>query len=276
VLLEQPGYSQSGKRKTWYSLAGNFADMNKFKITIPLLLAVTIIAGYFIVTGTPYPESDSSQSANKTSNKKVYVLARPETVILQRDEQGKVQSQTPTDYVAVTGQTGEDSNSLEQVSSDAASPEPTAPLVGIHGQQSRVLPMQEQTTPPVQHAVEVASTPAPAKAGSKAASWSEHWWRQQNPAHYTVMLLGSHSKQAVLDFIRQQQLTGKAGYFQTRRKDAPWYVVIFGIYPDKQAALQAAAKLPAYPGTDKPWVRSIASVHADMKKLSLADTPAAH
>jgi septal ring-binding cell division protein DamX len=78
-----------------------------------------------------------------------------------------------------------------------------------------------------------------------------------------------------VSFIRQHQLANKAGYFQSRRQELPWYVVIFGIYPDKQSALRAAEKLPAYAGTGKPWVRSMASVHADMNKIRPPAAPAA-
>jgi septal ring-binding cell division protein DamX len=271
VLQEQPGYSETGSRKTWHHIPGNIAAMNKYKIIIALLMAVTL--AYVTVPGLLEPEADSEQSAR---NKQVYVLARPDTVVLQRDEHGRVQTQTRDITTAAP-----DSIHKSKSQVQGSSAEPTAPLVGIHGQQPRVLPLAEKTASPVQHDDEVAKAAAPAvttisQPVQTAAMWSEDWWRQQEPAHYTIMLLGSHTKQAVLNFIHQHQLADKAGFFHTRRNDVPWYVVVSGIYPDKQTALRAAAKLPAYPGTGKPWVRSVASVHADMDRIAPPGAAPAH
>jgi DamX protein len=87
------------------------------------------------------------------------------------------------------------------------------------------------------------------------------------------MLLGSHNEETALKFIRDNNLVGKAGYFYTHYEHDSWYVVLYGVYKDKLSALKAAQQLPHYPGTNKPWVRSIASVHEDMQRASPLFSP---
>ena len=47
---------------------------------------------------------------------------------------------------------------------------------------------------------------------------------------------------------------------------ASWYVLMYGVYPSRQAALEARDTLPAKGRKNKPWPRSLKSVHASIRE----------
>ena len=87
-----------------------------------------------------------------------------------------------------------------------------------------------------------------------------------SPAQFTLQLLGSYSEQSVIDFVRQQGGGEEFSYFKTRYKSQPWYVVIYGTYQTREKALSAIFSLPKPLRGQKPWVRSLGSIQADIKK----------
>ena len=56
--------------------------------------------------------------------------------------------------------------------------------------------------------------------------------------------------------------------YETRRSGKPWYVVVAGPYRDQAAARAAIAGLPKGLSEGQPWLRSVASVHADLRAKS--------
>ncbi|GMR07318.1 MAG: hypothetical protein BMS9Abin26_0321 [Gammaproteobacteria bacterium] len=96
----------------------------------------------------------------------------------------------------------------------------------------------------------------------------EAWLQSQDPSNYTIMLLGSHNEVTALKFIKDNKLQGKAAIFYTYYDHDSWYVVLYGIYPDKASAKRAASKLSRFTNASEPWVRSLASVHTDIARAS--------
>jgi DamX protein len=80
------------------------------------------------------------------------------------------------------------------------------------------------------------------------------------PDHYTIQLTGTRERQAALDFIDEHNLAGKAVWFRTLHRKQGWYVVINGVSPSRDAALQGIAKLPETLRRYRPWPRSFASI----------------
>ncbi|NQZ32039.1 MAG: SPOR domain-containing protein, partial [Oceanospirillaceae bacterium] len=83
---------------------------------------------------------------------------------------------------------------------------------------------------------------------------------------YTLQLLGSRSDKGVLKFLKEMPNSAKMRYFQTKLKNKPWHVVIYGQYPSRSVANSAKAALPAKLKQLKPWVKSIKSVKVDINK----------
>lgn len=93
------------------------------------------------------------------------------------------------------------------------------------------------------------------------------WLWSQNPSNYTLQLLGARQLESVRQFLgRYTQLGGKAVYFHTRHDGQDWYTVVYGVYPDREAAKRAIERLPAELKSSSPWVRSFGSIHAELDR----------
>jgi DamX protein len=90
----------------------------------------------------------------------------------------------------------------------------------------------------------------------------EAWLLAQQGALYSLQLLGSRSEESVVDYINRYRLDPSlSAYYRGDYRGSDWYVLLYGIYPDRQAALEARAGLPAAVRKAKPWPRDLASVH---------------
>ena len=96
--------------------------------------------------------------------------------------------------------------------------------------------------------------------------YGQNWIRQQNKNHFTLQLLGTHTKSTLPSYIKKYSLKNDAAAFKTRRNGKDWYTLIYDSYPTKSAAQVAAKQLPK--GVAKPWVRSFASILPSLSKES--------
>jgi|GEM_PF-756198 len=83
---------------------------------------------------------------------------------------------------------------------------------------------------------------------------------------YTLQLLGARSEASVVNFLNKMPNSQHMYYYQTKLKNRPWNVVIYGQYQSRSAAKTAIAKLPAELRKLNPWIKSIASVQKSIKK----------
>jgi len=77
---------------------------------------------------------------------------------------------------------------------------------------------------------------------------------------YTLQLLGSRSETNVKNFISDNGGGKNYAYFETQYQEKPWYVVVYGNYPDSISAKAAIAELPGALNELEPWARSIAEI----------------
>ncbi|MDQ1362496.1 MAG: DamX protein [Pseudomonadota bacterium] len=91
------------------------------------------------------------------------------------------------------------------------------------------------------------------------------WLRQQNPAHWTLQLLASNEAGTLLKFAREHKLGSESAWYETRRHDQPWYVLVHRIYTSADIARKGLTRLPPDLQQGKPWVKSIASIHKDIR-----------
>ena len=88
-------------------------------------------------------------------------------------------------------------------------------------------------------------------------------WFERYPDHWTIQILGVANRQNLADYIQQQQLTDdNHRIVETRANGVPWWVVIYGHYPNREAADQARNQLPAKL-SDGAWLRPLSSLKGE-------------
>jgi DamX protein len=96
----------------------------------------------------------------------------------------------------------------------------------------------------------------------------EAWLLAQQGALYSLQLLGSRSEESVVAYIHRYRLDPSlSAYYRGAYRGSDWYVLLYGIYPDRQAELEARADLPAAVRKAKPWPRDLASVHKAINEM---------
>ena len=102
----------------------------------------------------------------------------------------------------------------------------------------------------------------PAATGDAGSVRAIDWLRRQAPDHYTIQLIGTHSRPAMEAFIERHDLGSQAAWFKTSHRDKDWFVVVYGIYADRKLALTELNALPAGLRRAQPWPRRVATVLA--------------
>ncbi len=100
---------------------------------------------------------------------------------------------------------------------------------------------------------------APVKAGS------EEWLLQQSPGSYTLQLIGLQDEAGVARFLARNKLPGQTAYFRTSRQGKSWFPVLYGIFPNRDAALAARDRLPENLKKTDVWPRSLESVQKEIR-----------
>lgn len=90
-------------------------------------------------------------------------------------------------------------------------------------------------------------------------------------SNFTVQVVGASSEANIQAFVEANELGAQAGYFETRLNGKPWYVVVVGSFTDRASAVGSVDGLPTAAKASGPWVRSLASIQADIRKLQSAN-----
>jgi len=119
-------------------------------------------------------------------------------------------------------------------------------------------PVQVATAKPAPAAAAAAK---PAVAAAKPAAGGS-WYAGQTPGNYVVQILGTSSEATAQSFVNEQG--GQYRYFKKTLQGKPLYVVTYGSFPDRAAALAAIKVLPAKVQAGKPWPRTVASIQQEL------------
>ncbi len=112
--------------------------------------------------------------------------------------------------------------------------------------------------------IPLATSPLPKNA---TAEQHASWLWSQDPRSFTLQLLGARQSNSVNKFLRKYTtLNGKAVYFHTRHNARDWYTVVYGVYLDRASAKKAIERLPRELKSSSPWIRSFASIHAELDR----------
>ncbi len=86
------------------------------------------------------------------------------------------------------------------------------------------------------------------------------WLLAADSSAYTLQIMGSHDESRIKAFMSAHPDYEHFGYFETRHLNQPWFVLTYGRYPDRNAAVDAITRLPAPLKAQKPWARGVNTV----------------
>jgi len=98
-------------------------------------------------------------------------------------------------------------------------------------------------------------------AVAKAATGGS-WYAGQAPGNYVVQILGTSSEATAQNFVKEQG--GEYRYFKKTLQGKPLYVITYGNFSSRDAAVAAIKVLPAKVQAGKPWPRTVASVQQEL------------
>jgi DamX protein len=90
------------------------------------------------------------------------------------------------------------------------------------------------------------------------------WLTGQESKHFTLQLMALRDEVKVRNFIKKQKLKEQIATFHITRKSHQLTVLVYGSYPSRVEADEAAKALPKSWGVGQPWVRSFESVNQDL------------
>ena len=77
-----------------------------------------------------------------------------------------------------------------------------------------------------------------------------------------VQILGTSSETSAQNFVKEQG--GEYRYFKKVLNGKPLYVITYGNFANRDAAVSAIKALPAKVQAGKPWPRTVASVQQEL------------
>lgn len=147
----------------------------------------------------------------------------------------------------------------------AVTPPPVAsaaPVQPVEPAPSKPAPVAKPA--PVPQVAVAKPAPVPAKPADKPVSKATggNWYTAQAPSSYVVQIFGTSSESAAQSYVREQG--GEYRYFKKTLQGKPLFVVTYGSFPNRAAAVAAIKNLPAKVQAGKPWPRTVASVQQEL------------
>ncbi len=87
--------------------------------------------------------------------------------------------------------------------------------------------------------------------------------RHASENHFTLQISSASTPDGLYDTARRYKLSNYLVY-ETVRNGRPWYILVYGEYSNITSAKQDKNHLPAALQGNKPWVRKISQIHAEL------------
>lgn len=108
--------------------------------------------------------------------------------------------------------------------------------------------------------------PKPTEAKPAAVATSSAAGLLDKPATtHTVQLLGLSDRAKAEAFVRERGIAAQANILTTQLNGRPFFLIVYGAYPTRAAAVTAMGQLPAKLNDTQPWVRSVGSLRSALK-----------
>lgn len=113
---------------------------------------------------------------------------------------------------------------------------------------------------------EVAAAPPPAAVvESRPPAQGRAWLDSRPPGHYTLQLVGARERDSIERFVARHAIVPPYAVFERQLDGRPWYALVAGDYPDRDAALRARERLPAALRSRDIWPRTFGSIRELMQ-----------
>ncbi|MCA4962236.1 AAA family ATPase [Pseudomonas sp. Y24-6] len=123
-------------------------------------------------------------------------------------------------------------------------------------------PVAKPAPVPAKPAAVATAKPAEKPAATAAKGAGGTWYAGQPTSNYVVQILGTSSEASAQNFVKEQG--GEYRYFKKVLNGKPLYVITYGNFANRDAALSAIKALPAKVQAGKPWPRTVASVQQEL------------
>ena len=166
-------------------------------------------------------------------------------------------SSTPSDAALTSGKAPSDEAAKPRLLDAAAPPKPPSPGAGTpraNAPQSAPAPVKSSPPP------SSTSRGTPKRAGVGRSIRTAAWIRAQPLGNYTIQLMGTFNRAAMRRYVVASDIGDRGAWFRSRHKGRPWFVVVYGSYPNRGAAVATAGRLPPRIAPGEPWVRKFADV----------------
>jgi len=169
----------------------------------------------------------------------------------------------------------------------AAAPQQTVAPTGVPSEGSPTTSVTAPAEPVADGAQTAGTTPAPAvpetatpvttaATGSRPGNLiaarlavTEEWLARQPASTYSIQLLGAADEQQLnnhLNIIVKSIEINEIFVYRTLAKGSPSLTVLYGSYSDRRAAQDALAKLPAQLKSNRPLVRTVQGIRAEIRQ----------
>lgn len=125
--------------------------------------------------------------------------------------------------------------------------------------------VEEESPPQNASPTSPPSEPKPARQNvAKPDVSASEWYASQPGTSFLVQVLGTRTRSNADAFLKQHGDSYR--YFTKLHDGKPLYVVTYGSFSSRNAALEAIKTMPSSLKSGKPWVRSFANVKAEIVK----------
>lgn len=245
------------------------------KHLLAVLAVLCVIAVAFLLRGGEQEPAEQTNTPLALGNPPRTESDPAATPVTQPDRQSKIEFETPAATESPAPESAQTAapepveDPLEK-NSGPVTPQnsaPSSPVVTQEEAPAVVVP--PPSTPvvseaPARRAPEAARPAAPPASTVAAPSSHSSWYAGQAANRYLVQVLGTRTEKNAQALVTQH---GKEyRYFVKMHEGKPLYVVTFGSFANRPAALAAIKAMPAALQAGKPWVRSFATVQQEMRK----------
>jgi DamX protein len=147
---------------------------------------------------------------------------------------------------------------------DHVQPVVTAPQRPINSPPPPMIPVISEVKAPLPE-VKIENKPAQVETNAKELK-DEAWLLKQHGESFTIQLIGSFDMNRIQKF-RDSYPLSQLALFQAKYQNRDWFVLVTGMYPNREQAQKALDALPnELKQETQPWIRGVTTIHNQIKK----------